>query len=124
MLNRWCTARRFQRVGHCLFGCQHREDSLEHYAGCPSIRIMGARFLRLQIPPGGGMEYFMLVHRDLQDNARLLKTALLVYAAYRVTERLRQSALQVTPDTAQEMLQQAAREGARGHERALRALDG
>ena len=42
--NGWCTSRRFQQRGRCLFGCNAfiQEDSLEHYSCCS----VGIHFLR------------------------------------------------------------------------------
>jgi len=97
---------------------------VEHYAGCPVIRLLGMQFLQVRIPPGAGLEYFTLVHRDLTDSELLIKVTLMIYAAYRVTERLRRTMDQAVQADFQDMLQQAVREGARGHRKVIRIVDG
>ena len=47
--NRWCTARRFQEEGACIFGCPgEAQDSIEHYTRCP-VQLHFARNV-LHIP--------------------------------------------------------------------------
>ena len=45
--NGWCTGRRFQQSGTCIFGCQY-EDSIEHYSRCPIVMNFGHRYLNLE----------------------------------------------------------------------------
>ena len=47
MFNGWCTERRFQRHGPCVFQCNEfcQEDIIEHYASCPVC----VQFLRSRI---------------------------------------------------------------------------
>ena len=44
--NGWCTSRRFQRHGTCIFGCSC-EDSIEHYAVCKVVAEFARRHLNL-----------------------------------------------------------------------------
>ena len=121
--NRWCTERRFQRVGPCVLGCAGQEDSVEHYARCPIVREFGTQFVRLRIPAQHGIEYFTFAHSVLGDVSVLVRTAIIVYSARRVTEQIRRQD-PAAPQVVQDMLQQAAREAVRGHSRAMRLLDG
>eukprot|EP00972_Heterocapsa_arctica_P057560 8491529-Heterocapsa_arctica.AAC.1 len=45
--NRWVTARRFQSVAACVFGCSRGDDALEHYFGCSVVRAAGWKALKL-----------------------------------------------------------------------------
>ena len=107
-----------------MFGCAKGEDSIEHYAGCLTVRVLAEKFLRLAIPAGDGLAYFMFVHGALADKLTLLRTATLVYATYRTTERLRRAGFTEELGAMDDMMQQAAREGVRGHLEACQALDG
>ena len=121
--NRWCTERRFQRIGPCVFGCADQADAIEHYARCPVVRRFACSFVRLAIPAPEAMQYFMLSHGALANTDVLTRTAIVIYAVYRVTERVRRE-----PASAQDvlpfMLQQSAREAVRGHPQATQVLDG
>ena len=121
--NRWCTARRFQRVGNCVLGCGGREDSIEHYARCSRTRAFAASFLRPGFAAGEGPEMLMLTHGRLEDPDALVRAGVLVYAVYRTTERLRRAGGD-GEQAVRQALQQAAREAVRGHPSATRLLDG
>ena len=124
MWNRWCTKRRFQQRGHCVLGCAEQEDSIEHYAKCPCVRGFARTFTRVPYAAHEGLAMFTLMHSSLDDPALLTKIAITVYAAWRVTERLRRREDLVAPEVAKDMLEQAACEGVRGHLAAARVLDG
>ena len=57
--NGWCTGRRFQQSGTCIFGCQY-EDSIEHYSRCPIVMNFGHRYLNLE-RGGHNLERFLLL---------------------------------------------------------------
>ncbi len=42
-LSGWCTKRRFQASGPCLFGRPRGEDSVQHYLACSWLHGHGAR---------------------------------------------------------------------------------
>ena len=121
--NRWTTARRFQRQGLCVLGCQNQEDSVEHYSRCPTIRSFALNFVRLSIPPTASLAHFMLADGSLDDQDRLTRMGIVVYAAYRTTENLRRNPVKDSPVVAH-MLQQGAREAVAGHLSAACILDG
>ena len=120
--NRWCTARRFQRVAACVLGCADQEDSIEHHVNCPHVRKFAASFLGLAIAGAQGMEFFMLADAALDDETVLTKDGILIYAVFRVTESLRRQRAGDNGEL-QHMLQQTARNTVRGHLRTARVLD-
>ena len=52
--NGWCTKRRFQHGGFCLFGCGAGEDSLEHMATCWKVGEWFSTHLQLHVARGRG----------------------------------------------------------------------
>ena len=120
IFNGWTTDRRFQRRGHCRFGCQDAEDSIEHYAACTFIRQFSQRFLGLPnvleavrdrvarfVSLGAWME--------VPDDTELTKRAVLVYAVYRAF-LLHKHTPGCTASTARQALPQLAREAVRYHQ--------
>ena len=93
--NRWCSPRRYQDRGSpknvCLLTCGGQaEDSIEHYARCSAIREVADRFLRLGHTFKIDMEHFMLSAESLRDDPEsLVCVAVLVYAAYTSTNKVR-----------------------------------
>jgi len=79
--NGWCTRRRFQQEGPCLFSCNPRaSDSIEHYMYCPMFRNMLDKFLHL--PRFTSMQEFMLLEHRLWSDARLIISAVAVHVVY------------------------------------------
>ena len=54
LLNAWVTSRRFQNIEwrRCNFGCTEGDDSIEHYAVCPSVQAAWHDFAGLPSPNG------------------------------------------------------------------------
>jgi len=124
--NGWCTARRFQQRAPCLFGCQHGEDSVHHYARCRCLATFGERRLRLRrssSPAALTRNFLLLDPAADMDDATVTRRALLVAAAYRVHCRCRCLAPFASELAAFQALEQATKESAMGHARAARALD-
>ena len=122
--NRWTTARRFQRKGRCLFGCQQpAQDSLEHYSTCAVIRTAANTHLRLTWNTGSfALADFLLAQPETSTNlVRLAKQAILLYAVYTVSNTIRHGT-QIGHDQGPYMLQQAFWEAVTGHAKAIQAL--
>ena len=121
--NRWCTARRFQRRGPCVLQCGCGDDSIEHYAFCGVVRRFSWSFLRLQWAPMDSLAHLLLLGSAQSDPTTLVLSAVRTYAVWRVTESARRSP--PTPTSSlQRMLEQAAREAVRGHDRSAALVDG
>ncbi len=80
----WCTKRRFQASGPCLFGCLHGEGSVHHYLACSRLHGHGAWQLRLHVPdlPGRRQTALLLDPASSMDDGTLCCRALLLAAAY------------------------------------------
>ena len=127
LLNRWCTERRFQREGPCLFGCVDQADSIEHYLACRVFRTFTRTFLGSCSPALEDREWHLLAHEALDSPGKIVKVAIGLYAAYRATQRLRRlpphQRAALSQDEISRMLQQAAREGVRGHARTIALME-
>ena len=124
--NGWCTRRRFQQHGMCLFGCSMGADSVEHYMRCSRIHQHGES--RLRLPPPATFEqrgvcFLLLEPRPRLDDDTLIRRALLLAAAYRLHCSHRRGAPFADTEALRRALTQAIKESAIGHARATRALD-
>ena len=129
-LNGWTTARRFQGVAPCCFGCRPGTDSIEHYAFCTELHALRARFLGLTRPRlenrledfiGVGQTTARSVHApDGAHEERFeICRAIAVYTAFRVQAAVRYGA----PSTdAPELFRGFLREATRGHSTSARAV--
>ena len=86
-LNGWCTARRFQRTGACLF-CKGGEDSLEHFSRCPIIRVVANSRMDLNLCASRPLRFFML-DGDVLSRDQILRHAVFLHAVYRAHNHLR-----------------------------------
>ena len=87
--NRWCTARRFQEDGTCIFGCPgEAQDSIEHYSRCP--RQIDFALRKMHLPPQhvGSLQAFMVLNKNIDDD---LQTMLMInlYACYATRNALK-----------------------------------
>ena len=125
--NRWCTHRRYQKrhlaTNKCLFGCgTQAEDSIEHYFRCSVTKDILGKQLNLQPHLFANVHTATLCNANINDTDRLTTIALLIYALYTTTNRLRLHPL--THDACiQDMITQNMREGAKHHEHATTVLD-
>ena len=79
--NAWCTKRRFQQEGLCVFCCSARAyDSIEHYLFCPRFYDLLDNFLHL--PRFTGLQEFLLIDHRLWSDCRLAISAIAVHALY------------------------------------------
>ena len=122
--NGWCTRRRFQQNGRCIFGCKLGADALEHYICCSRIHQHGV--VRLRLPPAGAFEArgvsFLLLDPQPRDDALTLR-ALLLAAAYQLHCSNRRGQPLTDGEECRRALQHALREAARGHAQATQTLD-
>ena len=126
LFNGWCTRRRFQARGRCLFGCRMGADAVDHYIECSRLHQQGLRQLRLPIPADfadrGALFLLLAAPSQLPDEA-LTRRALLLSAAYRLHCAHRRRPPIEDEETLRRALAQALKESARGHARATRSLD-
>jgi hypothetical protein len=123
--NGWCSKRRFQGKGLCLFGCTLGEDAVDHYMRCSKIHHHGCRRLRLPMHPAveeRGLSC-MLLDSELPDDQLVLR-ALLLTAAYRLHCTLRLRPPFCEDEVLRRALDQATKEAAMGHTKATAILDG
>jgi hypothetical protein len=125
--NGWCTKRRFQSYGKCVFGCSIGEDSVDHCMSCSRLQRHGGRRFRLIIPPlfrDRGVCFMLLETLHKLPDDVLVRRALLLAAAYRLHCRVRRLTAFGDEELLQWALDQAVKEAAFGHAGVLRALDG
>ena len=125
--NRWCTHRRYQKrhlhTNRCLFGCgAQAEDSIEHYFRCPATAKVIDKQLNLESGLFANVHTAALCNVNISDLDRLTAIALLIYALYTSTNKLRHHPL-AQDACVQDVITQTMREGARHHENATRVLD-
>jgi hypothetical protein len=125
--NGWCTKRRFQCKGDCLFGCTFGEDSIEHYMQCSRLYSYGQA--RLRLPRAAnfgdrGLSFMLLEGTALIPDALLTRRALLMSAAYRLHCRHRHAEGFHEEETLKRALDQAIKESTLGHQGSMRQLDG
>ena len=89
--NGWCTSRRFQGSGPCVFGCGSfsQEDSLEHYSGCRACVTFLRGRLNYQGPIDRGHLLVLGVNISFPEREDLMRLALWCYVLYRTFNKLR-----------------------------------
>jgi hypothetical protein len=125
--NGWCTKRRFQSKGECLFGCLLGEDSIDHYMHCKNLHQHGQARLRLPGVEALGnrsLSFMLLDASASLTDSVLTCRALLLAAAYRLHCRLRHSGGLVDEAVRTRALDHAVKEAALGHKGAMQLLDG
>ena len=123
--NGWCTQRRFQGRGRCIFGCNFGEDSVDHYFVCTRLHRQGLQQLRLPIAPvvaDRGAHFLLLAAPSQLADDKLVRRALLLAAAYRLHCAHRRQAPFRDEEVLRRALAQALREAALGHAGAMRSL--
>jgi len=124
--NGWCTSRRFQHSGKCIFACQAfaQEDSIEHYAGC-SICV---NFLRGKLhyrgPINRGHLIVLGANSGSQTDEDICRLALWNYSIYKTFNSLRCNHGGSRSATAMiELLNGCLREGVGNDETGIRLID-
>ena len=86
--NGWCTRRRFQHEGPCVFACsESAADSIEHYMYCPIFHELLRDFLHL--PKFSDLQEFLLLNHRLWSDNRLSVSAVAVHALYTTFNHVR-----------------------------------
>ena len=122
----WCTKRRFQGRGRCVFGCSLGADSVDHYICCSRLHQLGHRQLRLPIPADfakRGVHFLLLAPRSQLPDEFFVRRALLLTAAYRLHCAHRRQRPFADEEVLGRALAQALKEAAMGHLGAIRCLD-
>jgi hypothetical protein len=125
--NGWCTKRRFQGKGSCIFGCTFGEDSVDHYMRCAKLHQHAQVRLRLPmhlLSADRGKSFLLLDSPALLPDDQLTLRALLVAAAYRLHCKLRLAPPLADEEFRRRALDQAVKEAALGHSGAMSTLDG
>ena len=96
--NGWCTSRRFQQSGRCVFKCgaYFQEDSIEHYAGCSMCIEFLRNQLRYQGPIDKGHLIVLGCNTSLRSQEDICRLALWNYVVYKAYNFLRRSNRDVT----------------------------
>ena len=124
--NGWCTRRRFQGRGRCVFGCGLGADSVDHYMCCSRVHGVGQRQLRLPVPADfmeRGVLFMLLAASSQLSDETLVRRALLLTAAYRLHCAHRREQPFADEGVLGRAFSQALKEAAAGHLGAVRCLD-
>jgi hypothetical protein len=91
--NGWCTSRRFQQSGKCIFNCQAfaQEDSIEHYAGCSICVAFLRSKLHYRGPINRGHLIVLGANSGSQTDEDICRLALWSYSLYKTFNSLRHS---------------------------------
>ena len=124
--NGWCTSRRFQKHGQCMFGCNSfiQEDSLEHYSGC-SVCL---RFLRDKLHYKEDVNRGHLItlgaNSGQQRDEDYCRLALWSFVLYKSFNKLRtRTGNRLNVDEVQGLMNVYLQDGVSGHREACRFLD-
>ena len=125
--NGWTTARRFQRRGEQCVLCGSSAvggDSIEHMARCRVTRELSS-YVNIPISHYshwlGNFVILGVNHGSVEDSL-LVKRAVVVYAIYRTSNKLRHSPAR-SNEEARDMAQQYTKEAVRGHVNATAMLE-
>lgn len=112
--NAWCTRRRFQQEGPCMFGCSATAlDALEHYVHCRWFRELTENILHL--PRVNNMSEFLLLDHRLWSDRRLTVMAIAIHVLYTVFNRLRLHPSARTIEHLHELLRRTCYHAVLGH---------
>ena len=83
--NGWCTRRRYQERGPCLFGCGSflQEDSIEHYACCLTCTSFLRQRLHFQGPLDKGHLIVLGTNVRIPSEEDVMRLGLWVYVLYK-----------------------------------------
>ena len=120
LLNAWCTKRRFQEIGPCVFQCHpHAQDSIEHYCRCKCFARLHEHFFRTR-PPRNLQEFLLLEHNSWDDD-RLILNAVGLFAVYSTFNWARQGG-QINNADIQECMERNAYHAVLNHQRSMKVL--
>ena len=120
--NGWCTRRRFQQYGPCLFSCGSflQEDSIEHYACCRTCVSFLRKRLHFQGPIDRGHLVVLGTNHRGQSQEDIMRLGLWVYVLYRTFNYLRKSQQHLGQTDMGGLLEQFLRDAISGHDGASR----
>ena len=121
--NGWCTDRRFQGSGPCLFGCRGlvHEDSLEHYAGCNICVSFLRNRLHFRGPLERGHLIVLGVNRSVPQVEDLMRLALWSFVLYKTHNHLKHLDTGInSTSTLAGIMEQFLRDAISGHDDATR----
>ena len=73
-----------------MFCCgEEAGDSIEHYSRCIVVHRFASTFVGLIFPRAEGLAIFTLCHSLLDRRDALVRSAIMLYAVWRVTEKVR-----------------------------------
>ena len=120
LYNAWCTKRRFQEQGCCVFKCNPQAlDAIEHYCHCPVFRKLHTDFLRTR-PPNGMQEFLLLNHSSLGDDG-LITNAVALYALFTAFNHFRINS-PCNSQIVKDFLERSTYHGVLNHPRSRRVL--
>ena len=124
MWNGWCTKRRFQQSGGCLFGCGAflGQDSIEHYAHCKITTSVLRRLLHYEGNIHKGQLMALGSNLAAQSDIDIIKFALWNYVIYSTHNHLRNLQGELEGDI-NILMEQVLREAVRGHNFASNFVD-
>jgi hypothetical protein len=123
--NGWCTSRRFQQHGKCVFGCQSliQEDSIEHYSGCAVGLFFLRQKLRFRDKVDRGHLIVLGANSGNQSDETWCKLALWSFVMYKAFNHLRHRRCRdLSADEVIGLMGQYLGDGVAGHEGASRFL--
>ena len=124
--NGWCTNKRFQGRGSCVFGCGCfvQEDSIEHYAGCRYCVSFLRERLHFEGPVQRGHLIVLGVNTGSTGTEDLMRLALWIYVLYRTYNRLRHMSIDQRCNTqVRGIMEQYLRDAVCGHDGATTFLN-
>jgi hypothetical protein len=124
--NGWCTSRRFQQHGRCVFGCQSfiQEDSIEHYSGCAVGLFFLRQKLRFRERVDRGHLIVLGANSGNQSDETWCKLALWSFVMYKAFNHLRnRHGRDLDADEVIGLMGQYLSDGVAGHNGASRLLD-
>ena len=120
LFNGWCTRRRFQQHGACLFQCNaHAADSIEHYVSCRFYMDLRSAALQL-LPISDASRLQMVFHRTWSDD-RLILEAVAMFSLYTTYNQIRTHGF-VSAEVCADGLVQSCYNAVRNHGRSTTAL--
>ncbi len=118
--NSWCTRRRFQQEGACVFHCSpSAADSIEHYPFCRVFVSFVDNFLHL--PRMASLQDFLLLDHRLWSDTRLVVAALGAHALYTAFNHARLHGPH-TVESIQDFMQRSCYLAVRNHARSSAAF--
>ena len=118
--NAWCTQRRFQKEGGCLFKCGGQaRDCIEHYAFCP----LYLRFRRtsLRLSDITSLDDFLLLKHPSWPDDRLILEAIALFSVY-TSHNMARTGSQLRGDAWVDCMDRSSYHAVQNHRRSTAAL--